>query len=100
MENQRTGAGGDRKVVLFYRDFRRFSGGNLKIWDYFNHVAHSPQHVPRIWFSKETVWDESNPWLRERSFVVESDTQPSADILFLGGNRRPLLISYPARRSG
>ena len=30
--------------VLFYRDFKRFTGGDLKVWDYFNHVRSSARH--------------------------------------------------------
>ena len=33
------------RPVLFYRDFKRFTGGDLKVWDYFNHVRSSPRHA-------------------------------------------------------
>jgi len=73
-----------RRVVLFYRDFQRFTGGHLKVWDYFNHVAASPDAEPRIAFSSRTVWDSTNPWLKRKDAVTEWSPQ-AADLLFLGG---------------
>lgn len=72
------------KEVLFFRHFRRFTGGHLKVWDYFNHVMHSSNHVPRICFSKESVWDERNPWHGRRHYVVETGMPARGNILFLG----------------
>lgn len=71
--------------VLFHRDFRGFSGGHLKVWDYFNHVRHSPNNRPHIYFSKETVWDSSNPWFDMRSEALNSPQEIKPDILFLAG---------------
>lgn len=73
------------KTVLFYRDFRRFQGGHLKVWDYFNHVMHSSSYRPKIYFSKETLWDETNPWLKLKDQALQSWEPSSADILFLAG---------------
>jgi hypothetical protein len=39
------------RTVLFYRRYRRFHGGHLKVWDYFSHVLASPEFTPRIEFS-------------------------------------------------
>jgi hypothetical protein len=73
-----------KQLVLFHRDFRAFTGGHLKLWDYFNHVASSPAYEPRIAFSLETRWDSTNPWSGSRGYVVE--WQPGkADLLFLAG---------------
>jgi hypothetical protein len=74
-----------KQLVLFYRDFRRFTGGHLKVWDYFNHVASSPEHEPRIAFSRESKWDSSNPWSGLSNYVTEWKPG-AADILFLAGN--------------
>jgi glycosyltransferase involved in cell wall biosynthesis len=73
-----------RRVVLFYRDFQRFTGGHLKVWDYFNHVAAAPDTEPRIAFSSRSVWDSTNPWLNRKDAVVEWNPE-TADMLFLGG---------------
>jgi hypothetical protein len=69
--------------VLFYRDFRGFSGGHLKVWDYFNHVRHSSRHEPHIRFSENTLWDDSNPWL---SFRDQPPPAPTGEHgMFLAG---------------
>lgn len=73
------------KTVLFYRDFRRFQGGHLKVWDYFNHVMHSDSYRPNIYFSKETIWDDTNPWLKLKDQSLLSWNPSAADILFLAG---------------
>lgn len=73
------------KTVLFYRDFRQFQGGHLKVWDYFNHVMHSLSYRPQIYFSGRTVWDNTNPWLKLKDQALQSWDPSSADILFLGG---------------
>ncbi len=73
-----------KQVVLFYRDFRGFSGGHLKVWDYFGHTASSPLCDARVAFSAESRWDASNPWLTSREAVVPWDPA-GADILFLAG---------------
>lgn len=72
------------KKVLFHRDFAGFTGGHLKVWDYFNHVRHSTRYRPFIRFSRESLWDESNPW-RGAEGVLAPDAPLDADILFLGG---------------
>jgi glycosyltransferase involved in cell wall biosynthesis len=71
------------RSVLFYRDFRRFTGGHLKVWDYFNHVLSSGDHQPYIRFSPETIWDRTNPWLAYRRAAAEAPTQP--DVRFVAG---------------
>jgi len=71
--------------VLFYRNFRGFSGGHLKIWDYFNHVLHSPHHFPQIYFSRESRWDDTNPWLKLRHKTLKNWPSTQPDILFLAG---------------
>jgi hypothetical protein len=81
--NTKTSAGRPRRV-LFHRDFRGFTGGHLKIWDYFNHVASFSGYDARIAFSAESKWDTTNPWFASRDFVVPWAPLDS-DILFLAG---------------
>lgn len=70
-------------TVLFHRDYRRFQGGHLKVWDYFNHVAASGDFSPQIYFEPGSLWDATNPWSGVQPL---SEWEPlSADILFLGG---------------
>ena len=73
-----------KKIVLFHRDFRAFTGGHLKVWDYFNHVAASRDHEPRIAFSRESKLDSTNPWLESTASFTEWSPE-KADLLFLAG---------------
>lgn len=76
----------DSKTVLFYRNFDRFSGGHLKVWDYFTHVLHSPNHVPFIYFySNPTVWDASNPWKGIDPTLIVSSPIAHPDAIFIDG---------------
>jgi hypothetical protein len=73
------------RTVLFYRNFKKFQGGHLKVFHYFNHVMSAPDHRAVVRFSKESVWDARNPWREVRSHVLEPEAPCNPDILFLGG---------------
>lgn len=73
------------QVVLFYRDFRGFSGGHLKVWHYCQHLEHSPNFRPTIFFSKESIWTPDNPWFTDESQRATVWNPQEADILFLAG---------------
>jgi hypothetical protein len=49
-------------TILFRREYRGFSGGHLKVWDYFCHATHSKRYRPRIHLTAGSVLDASNPW--------------------------------------
>lgn len=74
-----------KRTVLFYRDFRGFTGGHLKVWHYFNHVRHSTDYQPQIAFSADTVWNDDNPWLSIRNQALDAWDAKQADTLFLAG---------------
>ena len=71
--------------MVFHRDFREFSGGHLKVWNYFGHVAASPDHEPWIRFSPGSRWDGPNPWRAVPDRVLGPDAGVEADVLFLAG---------------
>jgi glycosyltransferase involved in cell wall biosynthesis len=72
--------------ILFYRDFGGFSGGHLKVWDYFNHALASSNYLPYIYFySDSTCWDNSNPWMTTDSRLIISQPLPSPDVIFIDG---------------
>ena len=73
------------KEVLFYRNFKKYQGGHLKVWDYFLHVLSSPNHTAKVRFSSNSVWDERNPWRDMRDHTIGPDTPANPDILFLDG---------------
>jgi glycosyltransferase involved in cell wall biosynthesis len=73
-----------KKMVLFHRDFPRFTGGHLKVWNYFNHVLASKNFEPRIAFTPDSKLDATNPWSAANEFIME--WKPGeADLLFLAG---------------
>lgn len=73
------------RLVLFHRKFRRFHGGHLKVWDYFNHALATPGFDVRILFDESTSWDSSNPWTDARDRVVTSLDNVQPDVLFVAG---------------
>lgn len=74
-----------KRSILFYRDYRRFSGGHLKVWHYYNHVQHSPYFRPEIVFSDESVWDAGNPWAGSKTLRMSDLPALKPDVLFIGG---------------
>ena len=70
--------------ILFHRDFKEYTGGHGKVWDYFNHAIALGLDA-RVYLTPDSLRDASNPWLSipER---IESAWQPEkADLLFLAG---------------
>ena len=71
--------------MLFYRDFKRFTGGDLKVWDYFNHVRSSERHTALVRFTADSAWGPTNPWTAAREHVIGEDDDVDFDVLFLSG---------------
>ena len=71
--------------VLFFRRFRGITGGHVKVRDYFGHVAASGTHDARIWFTRDSVWDDANPWRDVRESVVASPHEAEPGVLFVAG---------------
>jgi Glycosyl transferases group 1 len=74
-----------QRTVLFFRHYRRFSGGHLNVWNYFNHVRASPAHRPSIAFTPRSVWTADNPWAADPTGVTSVADAPRPDVLFLEG---------------
>jgi hypothetical protein len=70
---------------LFYRDYRRFTGGDLKVWHYFNHVRTTPGWDAYVRFSPESVWDATNPWNAVRERVLGESETVAPDAHFVSG---------------
>ncbi|MFT7617667.1 MAG: hypothetical protein ACI97A_001306 [Planctomycetota bacterium] len=78
------------KSVLFHRELLDFSGGHLKVHDYFRHVFSDSNFTPTIYFTPNSIWTERNPWHQLKSesspaLAADFDVN-SADILLLAGN--------------
>lgn len=73
------------RTVLFHRKYRRFHGGHLKVWHYFNHVLEMPGYDARVLFDPNSAWDSSNPWNAARDRVMDSLDGFAPDVLFVAG---------------
>ncbi len=73
------------RIVLFHRKYRRFHGGHLKVWNYFNHVLAAPGFDARVLFDANSSWDQSNPWSHARESVIDSLEFVEPDALFIAG---------------
>lgn len=73
-----------KRRILLYRDYQGFTGGHLKVWDYFNHIRQAPGFEPLIAFAPNSHWTADNPWQSWREQIVPWQPE-AADILFLAG---------------
>lgn len=83
------------RTVLFYRSVRKFHGGHLKVWDYFNHVLASPDFTARIFFGPRNRWEPTNPWYGARERAVESWHSTHADLFFVAGKDWRMVDEHP-----
>jgi len=73
------------KQILFHRNYNKFKGGHLKVFNYFEHILHSNDYTPLIYFSKLKKLDESDPWKMTKKYISKKWEPEKTDILFLGG---------------
>ncbi|MBA3450486.1 MAG: glycosyltransferase [Chloroflexia bacterium] len=73
------------RTIVFHRKYRRFHGGHLKVWHYFNHVLATPGFDARVIFDAGSSWDSSNPWREARDRVIDADDTTRPDALFVAG---------------
>lgn len=71
------------KSMAFIRDYVQFSGGHLKVFDYFNHVASSGLYKPQIKFTERSRFDATNPWTR--ADIACAETWFSSEAFFVAG---------------
>ena len=74
----------NRGRILFYRDFRGYTGGHGKVWDYFNHALALGWDA-RVYLTPESLRDPSNPWIAVPSRIEPQWRPQTADLLFLAG---------------
>jgi glycosyltransferase involved in cell wall biosynthesis len=86
-------------TVLFYRDYRRFTGGHLKVKDYFDHVDHLPGFRAEVFFAASSQFDEDNPWRERQDQIADRWVPEEADVLFLAGGDWRALSEATRRRS-
>lgn len=73
------------RKLLFYRNYREFTGGHLKVWDYFNHTSGSGLFDPIVYFTPHSLHDSSNPWMSNGKQTAAAWQPEMAEALFLGG---------------
>jgi hypothetical protein len=79
------------RAIVFFRNYRKFTGGHLKVRHYFEHVYHSGMYTPRVWLSPSSVSDGANPWARGKPndgpsrATSQAFSKMSPGGLFLGG---------------
>ncbi|HEX2282714.1 MAG TPA: sulfotransferase domain-containing protein, partial [Thermomicrobiales bacterium] len=73
----------------------QFHGSQLKLWNYFTHVLAAPEFTPRISFGSQTIWNETNPWLKAKDYIVDDPYSLPADVFFLGGRQWTYAEKHP-----
>lgn len=71
------------KTMTFIRDFISLTGGHLKVYDYFNHVAASDLFSPALILTPRSLKDTTNPWIQ--AGIPYSETFGPSDAYFVGG---------------
>lgn len=90
------GAGTGSVQALFFRRFRKFHGGGLKVWDYFNHTRRAPGWDAWVEFSDRANWDATNPWHAARDRVLADASGIVPDLFFVAGKDWLMLDRHPA----
>ena len=73
--------------ILFHRDYTGYSGGHLKVFDYYKHLIDLGCDVD-IFFTKRSTWDNKanvNPWKNETHNIVKDYNPRNYDVLFIEG---------------
>ncbi len=72
-------------IALFRRQYLGYKGGHGKVWDYFQHLAQSGLYEPRVYFTPDSIFEESNPWRAVPEQIVPAWEPAGAALLFLEG---------------
>jgi hypothetical protein len=84
--------------VLFLRDFKGLTGGELKVFEYFLTLSQIPALDARIYFTDRSRMDDTNPWRDHRSRILKHPVK--ADIYFLAGMDWEMLDRFRLPRDG
>ena len=80
--------------VYFHRDYHGFTGGHLKVWDYFSHVDAAEGYRAEIYFTPLSIWAEHNPWFLSGGRILSEWRPYLGDIVFLAGfDRESITVS-------
>jgi len=72
--------------ILFVRKFKKPSGGQFKVRDYFAHCRHHPELAPYLYFTPDSKWQSGGFWreVPEDRIVKEANLE-KYDFIFLAG---------------
>lgn len=70
--------------MLFHRDFRGYTGGHGKVWDYFNHALALGWDA-RVYLAEGSLRGHDNPWMAVPERIEPQWRPERADVLFLAG---------------
>ncbi len=73
------------KAARFYRDFRRYTGGHQKVYDYFRHVQAHPDWQASIYWAKSSLPISETLWAGQSANLLEDFSLRGADLMFLAG---------------
>jgi glycosyltransferase involved in cell wall biosynthesis len=73
------------RTVYFYRKYNRFTGGHLKVWDYFNHTQKKPGFMPYLYLAKCEEDLNNTLWTNLNQNLLQKWNPYDADVLFLAG---------------
>lgn len=74
-----------KKTVLFSRNYQNFTGGQLKVRNYFDHVGASVLFEPWIFMTKSSDPNINNLWIDRKNEILKNFNHKNADIIFLAG---------------
>lgn len=84
------------KRLLFVRNFRRPTGGNVSLRDYFFHALADPRFDTRIWFAPSSRHLDSDLWRHlPHDRVVDAPNWGDTDFVFVNGKDWRLLPPRP-----
>jgi glycosyltransferase involved in cell wall biosynthesis len=88
-----------KSKILFVRKFKKPSGGQFKVRDYFRHCMAHPKLEPLLYFTPDTDAAEARAFWEfvPRENIVDTLALESYDLLFLAGRDWEYLPAIPAR---
>lgn len=74
-----------KRTLLFGRSYRAFTGGQLKIRNYFDHVLLDGKYEPWIYMTRKSNPSLANLWSDKRERIIKNYDYRNADVIFLAG---------------
>ncbi len=87
-----------RAPLLFHRDFRRLTGGHLKVWHYYRHAGGSRRYQPQVYLTPHSLRGPENPFDGGDQIPLAEWRPESAATLFVAGlDWLAVPADYPGR---